>query len=118
MMELIYIFCWVLAFATSIPSSRMLKRRLNEDKLPIWMHGKNGRRLAYWASVAVFLSVISLFAWGFLYLKWYLLIVDWFVGLVLSRVIQTVVSPAGLIILGPLLLLFVNVFIWTISMSR
>jgi hypothetical protein len=118
MIELIYIFCWALAFATSIPSSRVLKYRLKEVVLPTWMLEQKGRRLAYWASVMVFLSVISLFVWGVFYLKWYLLIVDCFVGLVLSGFIQKVISPASLICLGPLLLLFVNAFLWAISMSR
>jgi hypothetical protein len=118
MIELVYIFACSLIFAVSTPSNRVMKHHINEDLLPIWLRGRKGERLAYWASVVVLLSAISLLVWGLFYLKWYLLVVDGFVGLVFSGFIQKAISPASLISMGSLCLLLINTILWILGIGK
>jgi hypothetical protein len=107
-----YVIGWALVFAITPPSVKVIKHRFDERNLPAWLCGDRGRRLAFLAGLVTFLSAASLLVCGEINLKWYIFVIGWFMGLVISGFIQKVISPANLIGLGTPFLIVVNVVLW------
>jgi len=112
MEHILYVVGWAAVFATTTPCFKVMKKRLDQEVLPVWLQGRKGEQRAFLAGLIAWSSAFSLLGWGALHLKWYLVIGEWVAGVVASGFTQEVVSPANLISIGPPVILSLNIVLW------
>lgn len=103
---------WAFVFAVSTAAMGVIRHRIDEETLPAWLRGQRGEQVAFVAGCLTVASAISVIVWSSLSLRWYAVILVWFVGCLAHIPIGRQLTPAVLIMTGPLVMVGLNVILW------
>src|ERR1043166_9109879 len=111
MRHILYMSAWGFVFATTTPCLTLIKRQLLAGTLPSWLSADRGAAIAYFAAVVALAGALSLLTFGIFYLKWWAL-TDWVLGLLISQLIQRLLTVTSLVCYCPVGLVFINLLLW------
>jgi hypothetical protein len=103
---------WTVLGATTHASLAVIRREPTARVISRWFYRPTGNAVVHLAGAVVLGSVFSLLLWAVLFLKWY----GWFapimIGACASYRVVKVIDNGGLIIFGPVALVFLNIGLW------
>jgi hypothetical protein len=111
--NLLFMLGWGLLFSTS--TSMLSIRKLAAQAQSEIVAGKFQRESSatYLVGSLVLVSAGSFVIWGWLELPWYLIVPEWFIGLLLSAMLKRFATPRSLVRFGCLGLILINCILWT-----
>jgi hypothetical protein len=111
--HILYIIGWGLVFGISTPLLGVLKGRLSLSPAPALLRGPIGPRVVFVFCCLIVANAVSLVFWGWVNLSWYMTVPEWLAGLLTSVFFQRTIKPRYLVAVGPLVLLFLNLLLWS-----
>ncbi len=88
-MDILYIITFAIVWSTSSPGMKVADGQLDARHLPGFFLESRGRSYVSFALLVLSACVLALLVWGFMHMKWYMVILS----VVLSIIVSAITAP-------------------------